>query len=123
MPWREHSIVGTTDTVFTDEPDALRVSGEEVACDLLAGDVAYPAVVVDEQTRVAIHESWRNGQVHLVERTGRLTLATPGVDFTAPRVLDAVGRLARAVGAPPSNFQVRLRIAREGGGWDRGSRS
>ena len=31
VPWREHSIVGTTDTVFTDEPDALRVSGEEVA--------------------------------------------------------------------------------------------
>jgi glycerol-3-phosphate dehydrogenase len=31
VPWRDHSIVGTTDTVFEDEPDALRVTADEVA--------------------------------------------------------------------------------------------
>jgi glycerol-3-phosphate dehydrogenase len=31
VPWRDHSIVGTTDTVYTDEPDALRVTAEEIA--------------------------------------------------------------------------------------------
>lgn len=108
----EHGIV----------PGALRsdASGTEVPCDLLAADVAYPAIVVDEATRVLIHQAWRGGQVHLVDRDGRLTLGAPGTDFPAPRVLDAVGRLAKAVGAPPDHFCVRLRVAREGGGWDRG---
>ncbi len=30
VPWRDHSIVGTTDTVYTDEPDMLRVTAQEV---------------------------------------------------------------------------------------------
>ena len=76
-------------------------SGVELACDLMAGDVAYPVAVVDEQTRIQIHQAWRHGQVHVVRRGDRLTLGAPGTDFTAPRVLDAVGRLAKAVGAPP----------------------
>jgi hypothetical protein len=95
-------------------------SGVQLACDLMAGDVAYPVAVVDEQTRIQIHQSWRHGQVHVVRRGDRLTLAAPGTDFTAPRVLDAVGRLAKAVGAPPDHFAVRLRVARAGTGWDRG---
>ena len=33
---------------------------------------------------------------------GRLTLAVPGTAFTADRVLEVLGRLAEAVGAPPS---------------------
>jgi hypothetical protein len=96
------------------------VRDARLACDLLAGDVAVPAPVVDETTRMRIHETWRRGEVHLVERNGRLTLGVPGVDFGAPRVLDTVGRLARAVGAPPDHFAVRLRVARDGTGWDRG---
>jgi glycerol-3-phosphate dehydrogenase len=31
VPWRDHSIVGTTDTVFTEEPDALRVTADEIS--------------------------------------------------------------------------------------------
>jgi len=96
------------------------VGDGRIPCDLLAGDVAVPVPVVDEPTRIRIHETWRRGEVHLVEREGRLTLSAPGVDFGAPRVLDAVGRLAKAVGAPPDHFAVRLRVAREGVGWDRG---
>lgn len=92
----------------------------ELACDLMAGDVAYPVAVVDEETRVRIHQAWRHGQVHVVRRGNRLTLAAPGTDLPAARVLDAVGRLARAVGAPPDHFSVRLRVARDGSGWDRG---
>lgn len=106
-------------------PGVIRsdASGAEFPCDLIAADVAYPVVVVDEETRVLVHESWRNGQVHLVHRDDRLALAAPGTDFAAPRVLDAVGRLAKAVGARPDRFAVRLRIARDGGGWDRGAQS
>lgn len=93
---------------------------DELECDLMAGDVAYPVAVADEATRVLIHQAWRHGQVHLVRRNHRLTLGAPGTDFTAPRVLDVVGRLAKAVGAPPDHFAVRLRVARGGTGWDRG---
>ncbi len=104
-------------------PGVLRSdsSAEELACDLMAADVAYPVAVADEETRVEIHQAWRHGQVHLVRRVDRLTLGAPGTDFTAPRVLDAVGRLAKAVGAPPGHFAVRLRVARDGSGWDRGA--
>lgn len=103
-------------------PGVLRSDSSvaEIACDLLAADVAHPAPVVDERTRVRVHEAWRRGQLHLVTHGARLTLAAPGTDFTAPRVLDTVGRLAKAVGAPPDHFSVRLRVARHGGGWDRG---
>lgn len=103
-------------------PGVLRSDSSvaEIGCDLLAADVAHPAPVVDESTRVRVHEAWRRGQLHLVTHDGRLTLAAPGTDFTAPRVLDTVGRLAKAVGAPPDHFSVRLRVARHGGGWDRG---
>ncbi|HYG95134.1 MAG TPA: hypothetical protein VD859_16265 [Nocardioides sp.] len=103
-------------------PGVLRSDrdGAEVPCDLLAADVAVPTPVTEEQTRVRVHEAWRRGEVHLVARDGRLTLCAPGTDFPAPRVLDTVGRLARAVGARPDHFAVRLRVAREGAGWDRG---
>lgn len=103
-------------------PGVLRsdASSAEIACDLLAADVAHPAPVVDEANRVRVHEAWRRGQLHLLRQRDRLTLAAPGTDFSAPRVLDAVGRLAKAVGAPPDHFSVRLRVARHGGGWDRG---
>ena len=30
VPWRGHSIIGTTDTVFTGKPDELRVTGDEI---------------------------------------------------------------------------------------------
>jgi hypothetical protein len=96
------------------------VTDARLPCDLLAGDVACPVAVVDEATRVQIHQAWRHGQVHVVRRGDRLTLGAPGTDFPAPRVLDAVGRLAKAVGAPPDHFAVRLRVARDGSGWDRG---
>ena len=31
VPWRDHSIIGTTDTVFTGQPDELRVTRDEVS--------------------------------------------------------------------------------------------
>ena len=80
------------------------------ACDLLAVDEAYPAPVVDDDVRVRAHLSWRHGQVLVVERDGRLTLAVPGREFDAELVLDALARLAKAVGASPDHFAARLRI-------------
>lgn len=80
----------------------------ELACDLMAVDDAHPVVVAGEEVRRAAHMAWRHGQVHLVDRDGRATLACPGSSFTADGVLDAVERMARAVGADPARWEVRL---------------
>jgi hypothetical protein len=87
--------------------------GRQHPCDLLAVDLAYPAPVVDDRIRTAAHQAWMHGQVLLVDRDGRATLAVPGTSFTADTVLDAVTRLAKAVGAAPAAYSVRLRL---GGG-------
>ncbi len=83
---------------------------EPVACDLLAVDEAYPVPVADQQVRHDAHQAWRHGQVLVVEVEGRMTLAVPGTGFTADLVMDAMSRLAKAVGASPDHYSVRLRI-------------
>jgi hypothetical protein len=82
---------------------------ESVPCDLLAVDEAYPKPVAGDDVRIQAHQSWRHNQVLLVDREGRTTLAVPGTAFTADRVLEALSRLARAVGAEPGAFAVLLR--------------
>jgi hypothetical protein len=83
---------------------------DPIPCDLLAVDEAYPLPVAEQDVRHDAHQAWRLGQVHLVEAGERLVLAVPGTRFTADLVLDAVGRLAKAVGASAEHYTVRLRI-------------
>ena len=93
-----------------------RVEGEltagerTAACDLLAVDQAYPQPVLDDAWRQETHQAWSYGQVLLLEYDGRLTVAVPGTAWTADRVLEAVGRLAKAVGVKPSEFAATLRL-------------
>ena len=95
-------------------PGHLAGAGEvPLPCDLLAVDPAYPSAVAPETVRHDAHQAWRYGQVLLVRRDGRLTLAVPGTGFTADLVLEAVGRLALAVGAPIDRYAVLLRIGVE----------
>ena len=95
---------------------SARVSGElragegRVPCDLLAADLAYPQAALDPDWRRAAHQQWTFGQVLLLEYDGRLTLAVPGTGFTADTVLDALGRLAKAVGVRPDTFVAALRL-------------
>ena len=86
---------------------------EPVTCDLLAVDPAYPTPAAPETTRHDAHQAWRHGQVLVVSRDDRLTLAVPGTGFTADLVLEAVGRLALAVGASIERYSVLLRIGAE----------
>ena len=113
-----HHVLGT----LTGEP-AAPVAGagagadagapEPVPCDLLAIDEAYPVPVADDDVRLRAHQAWRHGQILLVARDGRPTLAVPGTDFTADRVIDALSRLAKAVGAKPERYAAHLRIGAE----------
>lgn len=86
------------------------VDGERLACDLLAVDDAYPAPVVSESTRSRAHQAWQHDQVLLVTYDDRLALGVPGTRLDAERVLEALLRLAKAVGAPPDHFAARLRL-------------
>jgi hypothetical protein len=92
---------------------SLVAEGHVLACDLIAVDDAWPEPVAGEATRVRAHQAWRHDEVHLVSRDGRLTLAVPGSGFTADLVLDALSRLAKAVGASPEHYTARLRIGTE----------
>ena len=89
-----------------------RLTGEapDEPCDLLAVDEAYPAPVADDRTRLQAHQAWQHGQVLLITYDGRLALAVPGNRFTADLALDALDRLARAVGASPMNYAARLNV-------------
>ncbi|WP_341231102.1 hypothetical protein [Nocardioides salarius] len=85
-------------------------------CDLLAVDEAYPLPVLDDQTRSRAHLAWRHGQVLLLATEGSpLTLAVPGTAFDADLALDALSRLAKAVGASPEHYAVLLRIGHDAG--------
>lgn len=88
----------------------LTGTGGEHPCDLLAVDEAYPRPVADADSRARVHQAWQHGQVELVEYDGRLALAVPGTRFTADGVLDALARLAKAVGAPERQVSALLRL-------------
>jgi hypothetical protein len=92
-------------------PGDLHAEGREpLACDLLGVDEAYPVPIAPDGVRRRAHQAWRNGEVHLVRRKGRLTLAVPGTFFTADLALDAFARLARSVGASADRYTVLFRI-------------
>lgn len=84
--------------------------GDPVDCDLMAVDEAYPAPVADDATRLAAHQSWRHGQVALVAYDGRVTVLVPGRTFGPETVLEAIRRFAKALGARPADYAVRLRV-------------
>jgi hypothetical protein len=82
----------------------------EHPCDLFAVDQAYPEPVAGDDVRRMAHQAWRNGEVLLLEKDGRLQLAAPGTCFSADRILEVLGRLAKAVGARPDRFVAALRV-------------
>jgi hypothetical protein len=93
-----------------DQPDPRAEASQELVCDLLAVDEAYPVPVVDDATRLRVHQAWRHGQVVIGEHGSRMVLAVPGTRFGPDLVLDALGRLARAVGARAERYAVLLRL-------------
>ena len=111
--------LGTSDVAWTARSTvrgAARVegvlsgAGEELECDLLAVDLAYPEPLLEDGWRKQAHQAWTHGQVLLIEYDGRLTLAVPGTAYSADGALETVGRLAKAVGVAPGRFVVTLRL-------------
>jgi hypothetical protein len=95
---------------------SLTASGHDsLPCDLLAVDDAYPEPVAADTVRVRAHQLWRYGEVLVAGDGDRLLLVVPGSRLDTETVLEAVGRLARAVGAPAGSYAVRLRVGSERG--------
>jgi hypothetical protein len=90
---------------------SLSAAGHEpIGCDLLAVDDAYPEPVAADGLRVRTHQVWRYGEVLVATEGPRLLLAVPGSRIDTQTALQAVGRLAKAVGARPGSYAVRLRL-------------
>jgi hypothetical protein len=107
VTWTAVDSIGATHRVV----GCLRGSdGDPVDCDVLACDLAYPVPVLDERWRHDAHQAWTLGEVLLVEYDERLTMVVPGTTVTAELALEAVRRLAKAVGAPADRFSVSLRL-------------
>lgn len=85
-------------------------AGDAVDCDLVAVDQAYPRPIAPDDVRTGAHLAWHHGQVHVTRRDGRPTLLVPGATITADLALEALGRLAQAVGARRGNFQALLQV-------------
>jgi hypothetical protein len=107
VTWRTATSLGSsphvTGTLVAD-------TGEELGCDALAGDAAYPEPVLAERWRTAAHQAWALDEVLLLRYGGRLTLTFPGTRAVVEPVLEEVRRLAKAVGAPADRFSVTLRL-------------
>lgn len=112
--------LGTENVVWRAQSSLMKtahVTGELTASpdlshqlDLLAVDAAYPQPVCPEPERVAAHQAWQYGEVYLVEIDTRLTAAIPGTRFDANIMCETLRRVAKAVGAPASNFTVAVTL-------------
>ena len=78
--------------------------------DLLAVDAAYPRTVCTSEQRHDAHQAWHFGEVMLLERDGRVAAAVPAVRFDPNLAVDAIRRVAKALGAPRGNFTVMLTL-------------
>jgi hypothetical protein len=85
-------------------------SGATLDLDLLCADVAYPAAAVSERLRHDAHQAWHFGQVLLLVRAGRHALAMPTTRWDADTVCEALRRFAKAIGVPPGQLAVVLRL-------------
>jgi hypothetical protein len=83
---------------------------QSLECDLLACDLAFPQPVLGERWRTAAHAAWWRGEALLLSHAGRLSVVLPGSRVGAEDALEAVGRLAKAVGASADRFTVVLRL-------------
>jgi hypothetical protein len=108
----EH-VVWSAEGILTDDPRVpgwLSSAQRSHPLDLLAVDAAYPRTVCSSRQRHDAHQSWHFGEVLLLEDAGRVAAAVPTVRFDPNLAVDAIRRVAKALGAPSANFTVTLMV-------------
>lgn len=108
VTWTAESSLGLSHLVLGSLLGATETLRHE--CDVLACDLAHPRAVLGEGWRAKAHHAWQLGEVLLIEYDGRLTLVVPGTSVTPEPALEAIRRLAKAVGAPSERFTIALRL-------------
>jgi hypothetical protein len=66
--------------------------------------------VATDAIRVRAHQVWQHGEVMIAEDHERMLLVVPGSRVDTETALDAIARLARAVGAASGSYAVRLEV-------------
>lgn len=93
--------------------ELVAADGASIPCDVLAVDEAFPTPVMDDAVRTRAHQAWRHRSIVVLSEHGpadTLVVAVPGRRIDAPVAFEAMARLARAVGADPSDWSVQWRL-------------
>ena len=77
---------------------------------VLGVDEAYPVPIVGDAVRRQVHQSWRYGQVALLEQRGSYALAAPAISVDVDMVCEALRRFAMAIGVAAERIRVLVRL-------------
>ena len=95
LPWRGHELIGTTDTVFTDDPDAFAVTESDIEGLLATVNAGYPSARLTRDDVLHFYGGLRP----LVESGGDDTYdASRRAEVYDHAETDGVGRLISALG-------------------------
>lgn len=95
VPWRGHSIIGTTDTVFTGKPDDLQVTADEVHEFLNYVNEGLPGLNVSmDDVRYAyagLRPLIDDGSKNSYSASRKAEIVDHGAEGGAPNLLSAIG--------------------------------
>lgn len=95
LPWRDHTIIGTTDTVFSEKPDALKVSEGEIVDYLAYVNDALPTLTL---AREHVHYAYAglrplvdSGSKDSYNASRRAELVDHGAEGGPSNLISAIG--------------------------------
>ncbi len=95
LPWREHTIIGTTDSVFTGKPDDLCVAAEEIDAFLAFVNEGLPGVKVTRDDVVYAYAGLRPlvdyGSKDSYNASRRAEIVDHGAEGGPANLLSAIG--------------------------------
>lgn len=95
LPWRDHTIIGTTDTVFSEKPDALKVSEQEVGDYLAYVNEALPTLKLAREHVLYAYAGLRplvdSGSKDSYNASRRAELIDHGAEGGPSNLISAIG--------------------------------
>ncbi|NOT39929.1 MAG: glycerol-3-phosphate dehydrogenase/oxidase [Alphaproteobacteria bacterium] len=95
LPWRDHTIIGTTDSVFNEKPDALKVTEAEVADYLAYVNGALPTLKLEPEHVVYAYAGLRplvdSGSKDSYNASRRAELVDHGAEGGPSNLISAIG--------------------------------
>ena len=95
LPWREHTIIGTTDSVYSEKPDALKVTAGEVSDYLAFVNSALPALKLTPDSVLYAYAGLRplvdDGSKDSYNASRRAELVDHGAEGGPSNLISAIG--------------------------------